>query len=388
MKKKIIQLDHKDQEIYPVTYSQAVVHNGELLCDVLDTKLQADSLKTINDESLVGSGNIEIKNDFNIFKDHIFPHSPETGTDAPVRFIGYANQPEDPAYTGENWLKIGNDHAQLSGKYTLSDGQLSSFNFNAAGFDFKRFDPYVDIKTRFSVKNDISLSARHINFLCQNREESGKDLTKNAKIIFGDNQGNQKIYSYFYVNDFKIIEDNQNQGEFVFNNDGIYTAHTSKIKFQVENSKLDLHDNNITLSQDNQRVRLNTNGIEGALKGIKYDFSGGNLRINGADRCAIFGMEHGGHTNYVMLNNDIHVGVDPTGGVNNKYDASNDVIKIKADGKMFIKGVGNFDGTNADTAQSLQEVIENTGLDDETAIVIASALNDLNDRLAAIENGN
>ena len=61
-------------------------------------------------------------------------------------------------------------------------------------------------------------------------------------------------------------------------------------------------------------------------------------------------------------------------------------LEITTDGSIFVKGVGDYDGTNPQSAKSLQQLLLNvgngeSGLSPETAIVIAAALNDLNDRI-------
>lgn len=76
-------------------------------------------------------------------------------------------------------------------------------------------------------------------------------------------------------------------------------------------------------------------------------------------------------------------------GVGESDGDHRNALEITTDGSIFIKGVGDYDGSNPQSGKSLQQILlqlisQGPGLPESAGIVIAAALNDLNDRIDAI----
>ena len=67
-------------------------------------------------------------------------------------------------------------------------------------------------------------------------------------------------------------------------------------------------------------------------------------------------------------------------GIGTSDSNRNNAFEVMKNGDFYLTGIGNYDGTNYDSASSLQEYLE------DNEIVVSAALNDLNDRLESLED--
>lgn len=337
---------------------------------------------------------------------------------------------------GKNYVQIKRDHAQIVGECSnnykqgehVQPNNLTQFSLNPTGLELKHIWGASDYYSGIKLRDNLQLSAKEtIKFY-------------DSDIVFGrsDNKYVKFDVARFKVSDaFEKTDHGIHIGGFD-NNRSINIVNSDNFRpiSIITPSNINLIGN--TNDSSNKKftnniigVQIRPNGvtpgilIHGSFKQKFFDstihentegyLSLHNYTNKGRETSDFFQKHYGPIGNgtdgtivhYVKTATDFHLGVAAGEDIDLVQDDNNqhkitivdndvpqnttdyDVLCIKPDGRTFVRGVGGFDGTNSDVAQTLQDVLQGGGgLSPQTAVVIAAALNDLNERLLAIENLN
>ena len=316
-----------------------------------DTLVSGTSIKTINGESLLGSGDIEITGGTPDLSDYQ-TKSDDTLNTTNKTVVGAINEIENRT------LNLSTQYPSDGATLTVgtSNEPLTRIDFHRPKPAFELKGPSVlaspnsPLKYRFALGDPKTTWTEYITL--QNQTDDSLQTT-NKTIAGAINEISSKATGVG-----KIDSTSDGTGEIFNGYEGSYANVASGNYSHAEGSK-----NNASGNYSHAEGQGTTaSGYFSHAEGGGTTASGHNSHAEGAYTQTFSEGEHAeGLFNKSYDSTDSPVRVIHSVGIGSADFYRKNAHEIKFNGDHYIYGVGGYDGTNPDTAQSLQTVLSNLG---------------------------